>query len=126
MDMGVIKQDSYPTTHNLLMSCTIRVLKHLGCPHGCSESIRAPQADFGRSQSQTILSKLYRASSKQFSDFLRRMIREQPIPEILDFFHAYVGFCIDPSSLLSPLSKSEFYYLLLFLDYSKFVNIIKL
>ncbi|KAG7191052.1 hypothetical protein KM043_007098 [Ampulex compressa] len=96
-----------PTTHNLLMNCVIRVLKHLGCPHGCSEGVRGPQADFCRSQAQTILSKLHRASSRQFSRFLRSMIQEQPTPDIMDFFHAYVGFCIDPSSLLSPLNQKR-------------------
>ncbi|XP_035727928.1 protein unc-80 homolog isoform X9 [Vespa mandarinia] len=92
-----------PTAHNLLMNCVIRVLKHLGCPHGCSEGIHGPHADFCRSQGQTILGKLHRASFKQFSKFLKTMIREQSITEILDFFHAYVGFCVDPTSLLSPL-----------------------
>ncbi|XP_046741999.1 protein unc-80 homolog isoform X7 [Diprion similis] len=95
------------TAHHLLMNCVIRVLKHLGCPHGCAEGMRGPPADFIRSQGQTILCKLHRASSRQFSKFLRSMIRDQPIPEILDFFHAYVGFCVDPSSLLSPLNQKR-------------------
>lgn len=46
-----------------------------------------------------------KASSKQFKRFLQDYVRNQPVGEILEFFHAYVGFCIDPSSLLSPLSK---------------------
>lgn len=87
------------------MHCVIRVLKHLGCPYGCLEGVRGPQADICRSQGQTILTKLHRASSRQFSRFLKTMMREQPLVEILDFFHAYVGFCVDPSSLLSPLSE---------------------
>ena len=82
-----------------------RVLKHLGCPHGCADGQRGPPADFLRSQGQNILSKLHRASPRQFSRFLREMVCNQTISDILDFFHAYVGFCVDPSSLLSPLSK---------------------
>ncbi|XP_011346095.1 protein unc-80 homolog isoform X3 [Ooceraea biroi] len=93
--------------HNLLMNCVIRVLKHLGCPHGCLDGVRGPQADICRSQGQTILTKLHRASSRQFSRFLRTMMREQPLAEILDFFHAYVGYCVDPSSLLSPLNQKR-------------------
>ncbi|XP_061939228.1 protein unc-80 homolog isoform X3 [Apis cerana] len=89
--------ESKASSHNLLMNCVIRVLKHLGCPHNCSEGIRGQQADFCRSQAQTILVKLHRASSKQFSRFLRSMVREQPIPEVLEFFHALVGFCVDPN-----------------------------
>lgn len=109
--MGLNQQESKhdgkgkPTAHNLLMNCVIRVLRHLGCPHGCLDGVRGPQADICRSQGQTILTKLHRASSRQFSRFLRTMIREQPLTDILDFFHAYVGYCVDPSSLLSPLSE---------------------
>lgn len=97
--------DEKANAHNLLMHCVTRVLKHLGCPHGCLDGVRGPQADICRSQGQTILAKLHRASSRQFSRFLRMMMREQPLAEILDFFHAYVGYCVDPGSLLSPLSK---------------------
>nr|CAD7425389.1 unnamed protein product [Timema monikensis] len=99
--------DKFNTPHNLTMSCVIRVIKHLGCPHGCADGQRGPPADFLRSQSQTILSKLYRASSRQFSKFLREMMRRQSISDILDLFHAYIGFCVDPSSLLSPLNQKR-------------------
>ncbi|XP_014469276.1 PREDICTED: protein unc-80 homolog isoform X4 [Dinoponera quadriceps] len=96
-----------PNAHNLLIHCVIRVVKHLGCPYGCLEGVRGPQADICRSQGQTILTKLHRASSRQFSKFLRTMMREQPLIEILDFFHSYVGYCVDPSSLLSPLNQKR-------------------
>ncbi|KAL0104477.1 hypothetical protein PUN28_017301 [Cardiocondyla obscurior] len=101
------KYSSKPTAHNLLMNCVVRVLRHLGCPHGCLDGVRGPQADICRSQGQTILTKLHRASSRQFSRFLRTMMREQPLTEIMDFFHAYVGYCVDPSSLLSPLNQKR-------------------
>lgn len=80
-------------------------MKHLGCPHGCNEGQRGPAAEFLRTQCQNILSKLHRASNKQFTYYLRDYVKYKPLPIILDLFHAYVGFCIDPSSLLSPLSK---------------------
>lgn len=83
-----------------------RVLKHLGCPHGCcTDAHRGPAAEFLRTQCQNIMKKLLRASSKQFNGYLRDYVRYQPLHDLLDFLHAYVGFCIDPSSLLSPLSK---------------------
>lgn len=81
------------------------VLKHLGCQHGCADGQRGPAAEFLRTQCQNILAKLSRASNKQFKCFLRDYVRSQSIADIMEFFHAYVGFCIDPSSLLSPLSK---------------------
>ena len=99
------KDEGKITAHNLMMNCIARILRHLGCPHGCSDGSRGPQADFCRSQIQTILSKLYKASSKQFSSFLRRLVRDKSISDVIDFFHSYVGFCVDPTSLLSPLSK---------------------
>lgn len=91
--------------HALMMNCVLRVIKHLGCPNGCAESIRGPQAEFCRSQAHTIVNKLHRASSKLFTRWLRNMVRDQPLSDIIDVFHAYLGFCVDPSSLLSPLSE---------------------
>ena len=38
--------------------------------------------------------------------------------ELIEFFHAFVGFCVDPSSLLSPLSKYNVAYSLN--DYPKY------
>lgn len=90
-----------------------RVLKHLGCPHGCADGQRGPAAEFLRTQCQNILSKLHRSSSKQFTKYLRDYVNYQMVSEVLDFFHAYVGFCIDPSSLLSPLSEYRVFATLL-------------
>ncbi|KAL3277360.1 hypothetical protein HHI36_012710 [Cryptolaemus montrouzieri] len=92
------------TSHRLIMNTITRILKHLGCPHGCSDGQRGPAAEFLRTQCQNILTKLNRASGKQFKSYLKDYIKNHTLSEILDFFHAYVGFCIDPSSLLSPLS----------------------
>ncbi|XP_017782231.1 PREDICTED: LOW QUALITY PROTEIN: protein unc-80 homolog, partial [Nicrophorus vespilloides] len=95
------------TTHKLIMNVIVRVLKHLGCQHGCTEGQRGPAAEFLRTQCQNILAKLSRASGKQFKSFLRDYVRYQPLPDILDLFHAYVGYCIDPNSLLSPLNQKR-------------------
>jgi len=32
-------------------------------------------------------------------------VQDHPIAELLEFFHAYTGYCVDPASLLSPLSN---------------------
>ncbi|XP_046670285.1 uncharacterized protein LOC124360589 isoform X5 [Homalodisca vitripennis] len=121
MDMGVLSEspsetsesesikpkNKVETPHGLAMNCVIRVLRHLGCPHGCTEGQRGPPIDFLRSQGQSILSKLHRANAKQFGRYLRHMVNVDSIPDILDFFHSYVGFCVDPSSLLSPLNQKR-------------------
>ncbi|KAG8225921.1 hypothetical protein J437_LFUL005957 [Ladona fulva] len=95
------------SSHSLIMNCVVRVLKHLGCPHGCGDGQRGPPADFLRSQGQTILAKLHRASQKQFSRFLRDLVNRNSLSEVMEFFHSYVGFCVDPSSLLSPLNQKR-------------------
>ncbi|XP_046393341.1 protein unc-80 homolog [Ischnura elegans] len=107
---GTAKEDAKEQSaspHSLIMNCVVRVLKHLGCPHGCSDGQRGPPADFLRSQGQSILTKLHRASEKQFSRFLRDLVNHNCLSEVMDFFHAYVGFCVDPSSLLSPLNQKR-------------------
>ncbi|XP_015837453.1 protein unc-80 homolog isoform X13 [Tribolium castaneum] len=105
---GEIEKSSKPmTSHRIIMNVIIKVLKHLGCPHGCADGQRGPAAEFLRTQCQNILAKLNRASGKQFKNFLRDYVKNQTIPDILDFFHAYVGYCIDPSSLLSPLNQKR-------------------
>ncbi|KAK6643812.1 hypothetical protein RUM43_000075 [Polyplax serrata] len=99
--------EKHCTSQDLLLNTILRVYKHLGCPHGCGDSQRGPPADFLRSQGQTILSKLQRSDPKKFSRFLRGFVRNQSLSEIVEFFHAYIGFCVDPSSLLSPLNQKR-------------------
>lgn len=78
-----------------------------------NSGIRGPPAEFLRTQSQKILTKLMRQSSTQSRDYLRNMVKTTPLHELMEFFHAFVGFCIDPSSLLSPLSEYHVYQLLI-------------
>ncbi|GLV31802.1 uncoordinated 80 [Carabus blaptoides fortunei] len=106
-EKGTNAQEQASNTHRLIMDIIIRVLKHLGCPHGCGDGQRGPPAEFLRTQCQNILAKLNRASNKQFASYLKDYVRYHTIPDILDLFHAYVGFCIDPSSLLSPLNQKR-------------------
>ncbi|XP_014281796.1 protein unc-80 homolog isoform X3 [Halyomorpha halys] len=90
----------------ILCSLT-RVLKHLGCPHGCADAQRGPPADFLRSQVHSLLGRLHKASGRHFLKFFRNMVATQSIAEIIDFFHAFTGFCVDPGSLLSPLNQKR-------------------
>ena len=53
---------------------------------------------------------MLRQASVLSKTYLREMIRTTPLHELIEFFHAFVGFCVDPSSLLSPLSELYFYY----------------
>lgn len=106
LDLGVMKLSEH--AHKLSMGITKRALLHLGCPHGCNDGIRGPPAEFLRTQCHTILSRMLRTAAPMSRNYLRDMVRTSPLHELVEFFHAFVGFCVDPSSLLSPLSKFPF------------------
>lgn len=103
IELGVLKHDEH--AHNLSMGIVKRALLHLGCPHGCNDGVRGAQAEFLRLQCNTILTRLLKQAPSLSKRYLRDMVREWTIHEIIEFFHAFVGFCVDPSSLLSPLSE---------------------
>jgi len=69
--------------------------------------VRGPPADFLRNQCQKILSRMLRQAGQRTKRFLQEMVKSSPLPELIDYFHAFLAFCVDPSSLLSPLSKSD-------------------
>ncbi|XP_066154738.1 protein unc-80 homolog isoform X3 [Euwallacea fornicatus] len=92
------------TPHKLVLSSIARVLKHLGCPHGCADGQRGPAAEFLRTQCQNILTRLHKASQKSFKTFWKEYINVHPLTEIMEIFHGYLGYCVDPTSLLSPLT----------------------
>ena len=73
--------------------------------------IRGPLADFLRNQCQKILFRLLKQVPCRTKSYLKHMIKSSPIHELVEFFHSFTAFCVDPNSLLSPLSK----YMLVFL-----------
>ncbi|XP_073988249.1 unc80, NALCN channel complex subunit isoform X3 [Rhodnius prolixus] len=109
LGMAVLSEESdkQNVAHTCVLTCLTRVLRHLGCPHGCGDSQRGPPADFLRSQVHTLLSKLHRTGTKHFTRFFKHMVSTLSIADIIDFFHSYTGFCVDPSSLLSPLNQKR-------------------
>lgn len=103
LDLGVVKTSE--NSLKLVMGVLKRILLHLGCPHGCNEGIRGPPAEFLRTQCQAILSRMLRQESSGTRQYLRKMVKTTQLHELVEFFHAFVGFCVDPTSLLSPLSE---------------------
>lgn len=122
IEMGVLKLGEHP--HEISMGITRRALQVLGCPHGCNDGewltlrmrlhcihnplagVRGPPADFLRNQCQKIISRMLRQAGQRTKRHLQEMVKTSPLPELIDYFHAFLAFCVDPSSLLSPLSKS--------------------
>lgn len=103
LELGVVKLGE--NAHQWAMGIIKRTLLHLGCPHGCNDGIRGPPAEFLRTQCQTILLRMLRQSPSKTRAYLRNMIKTTQLHELIEFFHAFVGFCVDPTSLLSPLSE---------------------
>jgi len=48
---------------------------------------------------------MLRQAGQRTKRFMQEMVKTSPLPELIDYFHAFLAFCVDPSSLLSPLSK---------------------
>jgi hypothetical protein len=103
IDFGVLKLGEH--SHNLTIGIIKRALLHLGCPNGCNDGVRGAQAEFLRLQCNSNLTRLLKQASNLSKKYLRDMVRDSPLNELIEFFHAFLGFCVDPSSLLSPLSK---------------------
>lgn len=66
---------------------------YLGCQHGCNDGIRSPQADFLRTQSRSCLARVQRADSNNFANSLIQFVETCDLCMLLDFFHAFMGFC---------------------------------
>ncbi|KAH8311397.1 hypothetical protein KR044_006087 [Drosophila immigrans] len=105
IEMGVLKLGEH--AHEISMGITRRALQVLGCPHGCNDGVRGPPADFLRNQCQKILSRMLRQAGQRTKRFLQEMVKTSPLPELIDYFHAFLAFCVDPSSLLSPLTHKR-------------------
>ncbi|KAH8363403.1 hypothetical protein KR084_009623 [Drosophila pseudotakahashii] len=105
IEMGVLKLGEH--AHEISMSITRRALQVLGCPHGCNDGVRGPPADFLRNQCQKILSRMLRQAGPRTKRFMQEMVKTSPLPELIDYFHAFLAFCVDPSSLLSPLTHKR-------------------
>ncbi|XP_058983125.1 protein unc-80 homolog isoform X2 [Musca domestica] len=105
LEMGVLKLGEH--AHEISMGIIRRALQVLGCPNGCNDGVRGPPADFLRSQCQKILSRLLRHASQRTKKYLQEMVKNSGLKELVDFFHAFCAFCVDPSSLLSPLTHKR-------------------
>ena len=91
-----------------------RVLKILGCIHGCHEHCRPPggqggvgaqvpiaKADTLRHRGVALLSRLLWYDKKQFKQFVTSMTDDRDLPFLLTFLHGYLGFCADPQNPFS-------------------------
>jgi len=83
-----------------------RITTSVGCTHGCGDAQRCTQSDAVRAHVHSSFLRISHKFRTQFSKFFQRMVATQPLVDIMDFFHSLCGFCIDPTTLLSPQSKA--------------------
>ncbi|XP_023931089.1 protein unc-80 homolog isoform X1 [Lingula anatina] len=102
------KKDAVMTVHNLMLDTLFKVYKSLGCPNGCMDSYRGVPTERLRYKGQSILRQLHHVNSTAFRLYLRESISKHPLQENLDFLHAFLGFCVDPSAhLYSPKGNKK-------------------
>lgn len=100
------KHSSLHSPYNIYIKyLNSRLLRQLGCSHGCSKALRGPQAECLRVQARNTLRELRTACAPKFTLRLKEMTKYSPIWEVLDNLHATIGFCADPSTVVSPMSE---------------------
>ncbi|XP_076436361.1 protein unc-80 homolog isoform X3 [Babylonia areolata] len=85
------------SAHSLAMDSLFRIYKSLGCPQGCGDGVTGPQGDHLRLKGQNCLHRLHKLNPALFHKFFRDTVRRRPLQETIDFLHAFLGFCLDPS-----------------------------
>ena len=97
-----------------------RVLKILGCKHGCHDHLRPQHKQSGvgshvptsttetlRNRGVALLSRLLWYDKKQFRHFVASLVDSRDLAFLMPFLHGYLGFCADPNNPFStnPLSS---------------------
>ena len=83
-----------------------RIYKALGCPHDCGDGVVGPEGEELRIKGQHCLGRLHRINPAKFHAFFKDTVRKRPLQETMDFLHAFLGFCFDPTSMVqSPSCK---------------------
>ena len=95
--------------NSFIIICSI--FKALGCPHGCGDGVRSQLGDHLRSKGHNCLQRLQHINPLLFRMYLRDTVRRCPIQETVDFLHAFLGFCVDPSYILQQGTSSFLLYI---------------
>ena len=92
--------------HHLFMDTIFRLIKQLGCPHGCGEGHREEEALQLKRSIIVTLSYLHQSSESHFANFFDEMVNRRNIQEIVDIFHAFLGFCAEVhNNSISPINQ---------------------
>lgn len=84
-----------------------RVARHVGCTHGCGDGVRGSLGDQLRAQIFHCLSRLQKCHAEYFNQLLDILVNDLQLAELMDFLHAILGFCVDPTSAVTVTSPQE-------------------
>ncbi|RXM34170.1 Protein unc-80-like [Acipenser ruthenus] len=91
------QDDSVPqSSHRLALTMLIKIVKSLGCAYGCGEGHRGLSGDRLRMQAQNCLTRLYKLDKLQFRQTVRDYVNKDSLNNVVDFLHAFLGFCMEP------------------------------
>ncbi|KAL5013018.1 hypothetical protein ScPMuIL_011569 [Solemya velum] len=104
-EKSTVKETKIPgnddiTAHGLAMESLTSIYKALGCPHGCGDGLRGHHSDHLRLKGHNCLQRLQDINPVLFRKYLCDTVKKYPVQETVDFLHALLGFCIDPSILM--------------------------
>uniref|UniRef100_A0A1I7ST06 UNC80 domain-containing protein n=1 Tax=Bursaphelenchus xylophilus TaxID=6326 RepID=A0A1I7ST06_BURXY len=86
----------------------LKVYIHLGCPNGCNEGMRTPQADFMRIKLKNLLSQMNKSGEGLLTGILKSQVMGSTCQSLLDYLHAMTSFCeFDPSHNRSRSALSQ-------------------
>ncbi|KAI1307248.1 Protein unc-80 -like protein [Halotydeus destructor] len=95
------------SVHQLFIDTLMSVNRHLGCPHGCTEGFHGSQADCLRKQILDIFLKLFNTNESQFIKYFIDSTNKTNLQELIDLYHAFLGFCASNPTLLSPMTQKR-------------------
>ncbi|XP_072929178.1 protein unc-80 homolog [Epargyreus clarus] len=101
------EEENFDCPYYMIMNIILRLLRQLGCSHGCTSALRGPQAECLRVQARNSLRQLRSASIPKFTDRLKEMTKFAPIREVLDNLHSTIGFCAEPATMVSPMNQQK-------------------
>ncbi|XP_073952386.1 unc80, NALCN channel complex subunit isoform X3 [Choristoneura fumiferana] len=101
------EEEDLDCPYYMIMNIILRLLRQLGCSHGCASALRGPQAECLRVQARNSLRLLRSASVSKFTLRLKEMTKFAPIRDVMDNLHATIGFCAEPAIMVSPMNQQK-------------------
>lgn len=83
----------YQMFYKGIVAIIFQTYLRLGCPNGCNEGMRTPQADFLRIKVRNLLSQMHKYNPSQLVQMLNLHVNKTQYQNLLDCIHAMTVFC---------------------------------